>query len=57
MGDAVLDVMRFAPDRELTVLCGHTHGCGETRPLSNVLILTGKAQYGHPEIQRIFEWA
>lgn len=43
------------PDRQLTVLCGHTHGAGETRPLDNVLILTGGAEYGRPVVQRVFE--
>ena len=56
VGDAVLEIMGSRPERQLTVLCGHTHGCGESRPLPNVLILTGGAQYGRPEIQRIFEF-
>jgi len=56
MGDAILEIMRGRPDRRLTVLCGHTHGSGETRPLENVLVLTGGARYGHPEVQRVFEW-
>ncbi len=56
MGQAILDVMREWPDRQLTVLCGHTHGSGETRPLKNVLILTGGAEYGDPAVQRLFEF-
>ena len=55
MGHAVLDIMREHPDRQLTVLCGHTHGRGETRPLDNVLILTGGAEYGRPLVERVFE--
>lgn len=55
VGDAILDVMAEHPDRQLTVLCGHTHGEGECRPLPNVLILTGAAEYNRPRITRIFD--
>ena len=47
--------LRDYPQRQLTVLCGHTHGAGETRPLENLSILTGGAQYGQPAVQRVFE--
>ncbi len=56
MGDAILAAMRQWPQRQLTVLCGHTHGSGEARPMENVLILTGGAEYGHPTVQRLFEF-
>lgn len=56
MGDAILEVMRQHPARKLTVLCGHTHGSGETRPRANVEVLTGGAIYGTPAITRIFEF-
>ena len=39
----------------MTVLCGHTHGRGEARILENLLVLTGGATYGKPEVQRILE--
>lgn len=55
VGDALLRIMRDHPDRHLTVLCGHTHSRGETQPLANARILTGGAEYGLPEIQRVFE--
>lgn len=55
VGDAILDIMRQRPERRLTVLCGHTHGSGETRPLENVVILTGGAEYGQPEVARVFD--
>ncbi len=55
VGEAILDVMRPRPDRRVTVLCGHTHGQGETHPLPNVQVLTGGAVYGAPEIQTVFE--
>lgn len=55
VGDAILNVMQQYPDSKLTVLCGHTHSCGEFRPLPNVTVYTGHAEYGISEIQRIFE--
>jgi 3',5'-cyclic AMP phosphodiesterase CpdA len=55
MGDAILEIMRDYPDRQLTVLCGHSHSPGECRPLPNVHILTGGAKYGQPTVQRVFE--
>ena len=56
MGQAILQIMGEHPDRKLTVLCGHTHGEGETRPLPNVRVLTGGAEYGAPRIVRTFEF-
>src|SRR3954469_8544205 len=31
VGDVLVEAMRAAPDREMTVLCGHTHGGGEAQ--------------------------
>jgi 3',5'-cyclic-AMP phosphodiesterase len=56
MGTAILDVMAAHPDKRLIVLCGHTHGQGETQPLANVQILTAGAEYGQPAIARVFEF-
>jgi predicted MPP superfamily phosphohydrolase len=55
MGDTILEIMRDHPQQQLTVLCGHTHSGGETKPLDNVTIITGGAKYGHPDISRLFE--
>lgn len=55
VGQAVLEIMDAHPDRQLTVLCGHTHGEGETQPRANVQVLTGGADYGTPKIARVFE--
>jgi 3',5'-cyclic AMP phosphodiesterase CpdA len=55
LGDAILEIMAARPDNRLTVLCGHTHGQGECRPLPNVEILTGGAEYGNPAVQRVLE--
>ena len=55
MGDTILAAMADNPSSRLTVLCGHTHGSGETRPLPNVVIYTGGAVYGRPQPVRVFE--
>jgi Icc protein len=52
---AVGDVLRAAaarhPEREILVLCGHTHGGGEAQILPNLRVLTGGARYGAPAAQ------
>jgi Icc protein len=55
VGQVLLECAAKFSERQITVLCGHTHSCGETRPLPNLLVLTGKAVYGEPEIQRVIE--
>ncbi|MBI3837235.1 MAG: metallophosphoesterase [Planctomycetia bacterium] len=56
VGEAILEIMAARPDKRLTVLCGHTHGQGETQPLDNLLVVTGGAEYGHPAIGRVLEF-
>jgi hypothetical protein len=54
-GDVPLEAMIAAPDRKMTVLCGHTHSSGETQILPNLRVLTGGAVYGSPAVQRVIE--
>jgi hypothetical protein len=54
-GDALISMMKKRPEKKLTVLCGHTHGGGQIEILPNLQVIAGGAQYGIPEIQRIFE--
>lgn len=54
-GEALLEVMRKHPDKRMTVLCGHTHGQGEAKLLPNLIVHTGKAEYGAPALQRVFD--
>lgn len=54
-GDVLYEITSEWPHRQATVLCGHTHGSGETRPLDNLHILTADAEYGRPILQRIIE--
>jgi Icc-related predicted phosphoesterase len=55
VGDVLIEIMQMHQDCHLTVLCGHTHSAGVVKVLSNLLVYTGNAQYGKPEIQKIFE--
>ena len=55
VGDALREAMAAAPDRRMTVLCGHTHGSGEAQILPNLRVLTGGAVYGKPCVQRVLE--
>lgn len=55
IGDVILEVMFARPDKQLTVLCGHTHGGGTTEPATNIKIFTGPAEYGSPGITGIFD--
>jgi len=50
-GEVLAAVMRMHPDRELLVLCGHTHSSGAAQILPNLKVLTGEAVYGRPEVQ------
>jgi predicted MPP superfamily phosphohydrolase len=56
VGAAIVEIMDAHPDRKLTVLCGHTHGQGETSPRANITVLTGGAEYGAPRIARVFDF-
>jgi Icc protein len=55
VGDVLRDAMASHPDRNMTVLCGHTHGAGEVQIMPNLRVLTGGAEYGQPSLQRIIE--
>ena len=55
VGDALREAMEAAPDRQMIVLCGHTHGSGEAQILPNLRVLTGGAVYGKPCIQQVLE--
>ena len=53
VGDVLMETMSQRPDRDLTVLCGHTHGAGTVEILPNLRVWTGGAAYGKPEVQRV----
>ena len=56
VGDILYEAMQRHPHKQMTVLCGHTHGGGRSQIMPNLVTLTGPARYGHPVIQEIFEW-
>ena len=56
MGDALLEAAAAAPNTQVAVLCGHTHGGAECRPLVNLCVLTGEAVYQRPRVQQVLEW-
>ena len=55
VGDVLVDVAQSRPKCQILVLCGHTHGGGEIQVLENLRVVTGPAEYGRPEIQRVLK--
>lgn len=55
VGDTLVEVMRFRQNRRLIVLSGHTHDAATVEILPNLTAHAGKASYGDPEVQRVFE--
>lgn len=55
MGETIMQIMPEFPGRKLTVLCGHTHNAGEVRPLPNVEVITGAADYRDPRINKVLQ--
>lgn len=55
VGDSIKSVMESYPDKQALVLCGHTHSSGIFQALPNLQVLTGKAEYGRPQIQDVLE--
>lgn len=54
-GDALLELAQKYPDTKMTVLCGHTHGSGETTIRPNLHVITAGSEYENPQIARIFK--
>lgn len=54
-GNVLVKHMEANPDKELLVLCGHTHGEGEVQILPNLRVLTAGARYGHPKLQGVID--
>jgi len=54
-GDALLELSEQFPECRVTVLCGHTHSEGEAVVGENLQVLTGRAEYGAPGLQRVFD--
>jgi len=54
-GECLEELMKQHPDKQMTALCGHTHGSGETQVLPNLRVITGGATYGRPSVQEVLE--
>ncbi len=50
-GDLFIEIMNEHPDKNMTILCGHTHSRGIAQILPNLVVRTGGAIYRQPEIQ------
>lgn len=53
-GEVIEQAARAHPERQLVVLCGHTHSAGVARILPNLVVHTGGADYGAPTVQPPF---
>jgi len=53
VGDVLEAAMTARPDREMTVLSGHTHTAHERHILPNLTVRTGAARYGRPVLQDV----
>ena len=54
-GKALLRIGEANPDVNFLVLCGHTHSPGRYSALPNMLVLTGRSDYGNPQISAILD--
>jgi len=52
--DVLLEIMANYPGSRLTVLSGHIHRSWVYRPVENITIHTGSAEYRKPAIQNVF---
>jgi len=50
-GEVFVELMIKNPDKNLTIYCGHTHSGGTSYILPNLMVNTGGATYGKPDIQ------
>jgi 3',5'-cyclic AMP phosphodiesterase CpdA len=50
MGRMLERVADDYPDKQILVLCGHSHSAGRYQHRPNLLVLTGPAEYGYPVV-------
>lgn len=53
VGDALRDILTHHADRQLTVLCGHTHSPARAQILPNLRVWVGSAAYSQPRIEQV----
>ncbi|MEK6879056.1 MAG: metallophosphoesterase [Nanoarchaeota archaeon] len=54
MGDAITNLGKNFPEKDIVVLCGHSHGQAKHMPLPNIVSFTSEARYKHPVISDVF---
>ncbi len=57
VGDALLEIAKAHPDKELVTLSGHTHGFAEFQALPNLKSVVSSAWYGAPALHKIIDLA
>ena len=55
-GRAIYDVAKDFRKKKVSVLCGHTHCGANLQFTSNITVLAGAAQPGHPGVQRVLNF-
>lgn len=55
MGDVLLEMAENYQHKQITVLCGHSHGSADNKIAPNLRCITGDARYRHPKINHVFE--
>jgi 3',5'-cyclic-AMP phosphodiesterase len=54
VGRVLTKLMQQNPDKQMRVLCGHSHHAASLRILSNLSVQSGAAEYGSPVLQSVF---
>jgi UDP-2,3-diacylglucosamine pyrophosphatase LpxH len=50
MGEMLAEVAPLHPEHKILVLCGHSHSPGVYQHVPNLRVVTGKAEYGFPDV-------
>lgn len=53
VGEVLKRSSKSNPNRQYTVLCGHTHHDGIANIADNLIVYTGAAKYGHPDVEGV----
>jgi hypothetical protein len=54
LGQIALKIMTEYPDKQLTILCGHTHQKAKVNLLANLQVIVSKSQYNFPALEEKF---
>jgi predicted phosphodiesterase len=55
VGDVLLEAAEEFPKKAITVICGHTHSPGVYKPRKNLIVNTGGARYGSPDLADVIK--